>query len=708
MGTRGGAAATTAATTEQSSSSSRERVRLKVLYDFEYETRGKRVRIVKDERLLLLRKTNDDWWQVVRPADICGSLFVPEQSTFYVPTGYVVELQEDELLPETTHFYVDKDKMFKSEATSKQGAAAAAAAASTGQEKEKAQEPSGKQEEPRKAHDSFRSVMRKLSGNLGATSDSNKAPKPAKPSKIIKSLRKTSVDYGEDAKLPPSKGSLVPTKTKDTWESSAFGMCFGRDMKNTDAQMLNPFQEELENALSNRVTHKKNILDNKLAVGNKPVDQACDDREKSPRFEHIQDKWVKASQHALKPVKPDSFPKHENFQFVPLSKIKEDAQKRRSASPNFSKSDMTNNTVNSGAKRLSETEKLYSVVDKSPKKSTRLPDQKPDISSKPVDTPLPATNKKLVSQTKDIAVVQVGEKITPQTNQKAVSHVNEKVISQVNEKVISQMHDKVLSQTNENIVTQESPSKKDIDRLLINDKRKMWAIETLMSELMQSSSVTKTTASSQNNESGVSGPNQLAQELHEMNASRRFENAEIQVNLLDNKDDNTKENEKPNNNETHKVGSWKRKAFDFPPHPIKPPRSPTARSPKLLDEYNEANILNDNDRSREMQDTPVKVVDYNESPSYSNISMRIKREKVPCQLKMPTKDFREELQLTPSLEKLASEIKFLPASSNSMEFENEKQLLDMGKFFCKLVHSCSNYFFIISNSSHIKHSKNEY
>ncbi|OXU26340.1 hypothetical protein TSAR_003130 [Trichomalopsis sarcophagae] len=631
MGTRGGAAVSSSAA-ERSS----ERVRLKVLYDFEYDTRGKRVRIVKDERLLLLNRTNEDWWQVVRPADLQSNLYVPEQSTFYVPTGYVAELQE-EALSETTRFYVDKDKMFKSSSTT--GEQATSTAAASGQQQQHSSTQEGNKEEPRKAHDSFKGVFRKLSGNLGSgAGDSNKGTKPVKPPKIIKNLRKNSVDSSEDVKLQSSKSSLVPAKHKDTWESSAFGMCFGR--QNVDAQVLNPFQEELENALSNRVTHKRTILDTKLGIG-KHVDQVSDEREKPlTKFENIQDKWVKASAQVLK--KPDNIQKSDNFQFVPLSKIKEDAQKRRSASPNLIEKSVVSNNVNSVVKRLSETEKLYSVVDKIPKKPVQLTDQKVDVPKPSTDIPKP-----------------VADTVKP-------------VVAAASNPPVT---------TNDKTVTQESPSK-DIDRLLINDKRKMWAIETLMSELMQTSSNSKLVASAENSETGISGPNQLAQELHDMTVSRQ--NAEIQVNLLDNNDDdNTKENEQLNLDTTKcRVESYKKKVFDFPPHAntLKAPRSPTARSPKLLDEYNEANILNDNDRAREAQDVPataVELLNYKESPSYSNISLRIKREKVPSKLKMPTKDYREELQLTPSLEKLASEIKFLPASTNSSEFENDKHSPDM-------------------------------
>lgn len=600
MGTRaaGSSGPSSSPDGQPSLTTSTSRPRLRVLYDFEYETRGKRVRIVKDERLLLLGKTNEDWWQVVRPGDLTDCFYVPEQRTFYVPTGYVHELPELQL-HESTRFYVDKDRMFKSnESGSPMGQQPSQPSQQHSKDNDK--------EEPRKAHDSFRSVIRKLSGNLG---DGSKSGKAGKPSKVVKSLRKNSVESGEEVNTKGlSKASLVPSKHKDMWDGSAFGMCFGRDGKNVDAQVLNPFQEELENALSNRVTQKRTILDTKalgVGAGGKHVDQVFDDREKASKFESIQHKWERVSAQVLK--------KQEN---LPLSKIKEDVQKAPIVP---GKSEVANNKKPE-VKRSSETDKLlYSMVEKNPKK---LPDQKPEVSgggNKPVvDTVVPATT----------------------------------------------------------IV----PPEQDIDRLLINDKRKMWAIETLMSELMQSSTNSKAAALTDSRETVISGPNQLAQELHDMSVSRRFENAEIQVNLLDNNENENSTKEKTNGKSD--MESWKRKVFDFPPSMAKVPRSPTARSPKLLDEYNEANILSDHGGLRGVmqQDGGADRSSWNESPSYSNISQRIKREQVPCKLKMPTRDFREELQLTPSLEKLASEIRFLPASANSMEFENEKHSLDMGEY----------------------------
>ncbi|KAL4149827.1 hypothetical protein QTP88_003683 [Uroleucon formosanum] len=57
--------------------------KVRVLYDFEYKTReNKCVSIKEGEKLLLLKKTNDDWWQVIRSSG----------QPFYVPATFVKEI----------------------------------------------------------------------------------------------------------------------------------------------------------------------------------------------------------------------------------------------------------------------------------------------------------------------------------------------------------------------------------------------------------------------------------------------------------------------------------------------------------------------------------------------------------------------------------------------------------------------------------------
>lgn len=220
MGTRVGG-------TENSGGSKTERAQLRVLYDFEYETKGRRVTIKKDEKLLLVCKTNSDWWQVVRPGEINNS-FVPESSTFFVPASYVVEVKENPL-PDSTRFYVEKEKMFQETMELDQG-------------KDKSETSSTGSKSERKGHDSFRNVLKKFSGGGSSSTDSNSSGKPDK--KALKNLKSTAKGTGKDP------------------EVSTFGMCFG---KSTEMRAQNPFQEELEHAITNR-SHKRTILDTKLNI----------------------------------------------------------------------------------------------------------------------------------------------------------------------------------------------------------------------------------------------------------------------------------------------------------------------------------------------------------------------------------------------------------------------------------------------------------
>ncbi|KAK7790219.1 hypothetical protein R5R35_014530 [Gryllus longicercus] len=60
--------------------------KLKVLYDFEYETKDKRkICITRGEKLFLIRKTNHDWWQVIKNSS---------ERPFFVPAPYVIEASE--------------------------------------------------------------------------------------------------------------------------------------------------------------------------------------------------------------------------------------------------------------------------------------------------------------------------------------------------------------------------------------------------------------------------------------------------------------------------------------------------------------------------------------------------------------------------------------------------------------------------------------
>ncbi|XP_066997217.2 rho GTPase-activating protein 12 isoform X2 [Anabrus simplex] len=81
-------------------------VHLRVVYDFEYDTKDKRkIQIVRGEKLFLLNKTNADWWQVIRNSS---------ERPFYVPASYVTEINKSKSVPKDRkrHSYTENTPQY--------------------------------------------------------------------------------------------------------------------------------------------------------------------------------------------------------------------------------------------------------------------------------------------------------------------------------------------------------------------------------------------------------------------------------------------------------------------------------------------------------------------------------------------------------------------------------------------------------------------
>ncbi|XP_039200028.1 rho GTPase-activating protein 12 isoform X3 [Crotalus tigris] len=63
---------------------------IEVEYDYEYEAKDKRIVIKQGEKYILVKKTNDDWWQVKKDEN---------SKPFYVPAQYVKEITRKALMP---------------------------------------------------------------------------------------------------------------------------------------------------------------------------------------------------------------------------------------------------------------------------------------------------------------------------------------------------------------------------------------------------------------------------------------------------------------------------------------------------------------------------------------------------------------------------------------------------------------------------------
>ena len=74
-------------------------IHLKVLYDFEYVTKdGRKIIIKEGEKLFLIKRTNTDWWQVIRNS---------AERPFYVPAAYVEEYSWSSKVRETIYLILN-------------------------------------------------------------------------------------------------------------------------------------------------------------------------------------------------------------------------------------------------------------------------------------------------------------------------------------------------------------------------------------------------------------------------------------------------------------------------------------------------------------------------------------------------------------------------------------------------------------------------
>lgn len=256
------------------------------------------------------------------------------------------------------------------------------------------------------------------------------------------------------------------------------------------------------------------------------------------------------------------------------------------------------------------------------------------------------------------------------------------------------------------------------DHKILNDKRRTWAVEELMSELTQMckerGGANKKPAfqlKSTEVKTSFDPLEKLTREIHEMNRLRSEVNApESEASVLTDaspinvckisinsenapasrsereaiNDDSAAQRELAISEETTRVTiTRKNPAFSLPdnepvassPKPLKSPKSP-----KILDEYNEANILNDCNSAvaalhsearslspdkqsfyRKLSNPIHSSTDNIVEQCYSNVRVNAERGKFRPKLKIKTMEQSAELKLTPSLEKLASEIQFLPA-----------------------------------------------
>ena len=249
------------------------------------------------------------------------------------------------------------------------------------------------------------------------------------------------------------------------------------------------------------------------------------------------------------------------------------------------------------------------------------------------------------------------------------------------------------------------------DHKILNDKRRTWAVEELMSELTQmcKERVTHKKPTFQLKSTEIK-PNfdpleKLTREIHEMNRLRSEANAlESETSLsteaspinvckisINSTNFPRQDSQVSRSSDVDHESESRQRIIDevvsSSPKALKSPKSP-----KILDEYNEANILNDcntlegalNSVERSLSSdkrsyyqsrtkpahTSVDTTD--EKPCYSNV--KLDRTKFRPKVKLKMTEPVAELRLTPSLEKLASEIQFLPAKRTSQTDEEQRKI----------------------------------
>ncbi|XP_063987414.1 uncharacterized protein LOC135167794 [Diachasmimorpha longicaudata] len=606
---------------------------VKVLYDFQYKTaEGREIAIKKNERLYLLQKTNADWWQVVRTW---------EQRSFYVPATYVREISK----------------------TSRKN---------SDEERDSSFEPPDHPKYKSMPKESHSSAMKNVKKWLVNAMDTKQ--ESSKHSFTDDSYKHNAMDYQSRAEL---KVGLAAIKSKSLERDRKYGQSveessdsprerkqsreglkklpeesdtakpltksFSTSPKSFDIpsrmemSLQDPFRKELKSSLDRRRKISDNTDYDKLISQNKEETKNRRIRTRSSRSDDSQ-------------IDSDYDDKFDRRKFEKAHNIEESVSKNRSS-----------RSLELEAHQFQRTER--------------------SLSPKPT----------------------YGRQLT------IAGHI---------------------------------PSDNDDDdHRILNDKRRTWAVEELMSELTQMckerGSNKKPNIQIKSTEiKGFDPLDKLTQELHEMNllkseghtpttpgdfkSSSPMNICKISINseetspeqrgrapLEDDENSNISEtSDISTENSQSKAQSRQRRkspksAFTFKKTEgivsTKPLRSP--KSPKILDEYNEANILNDvspdeliDDVQSLSRDKPVSShypetihssPDALEKPCYSNIkSQGSDKVKMRPKLKIKQMEIGSELKLTPSLEKLASEIKFQPAkrSGDIGETKISESLSDEGHY----------------------------
>lgn len=629
---------------------------LKVDHDFEYKTNdGRQIVIKKDEKLCLIQKTNKDWWKVIRNQ---------EQRSFYVPVTYVRELGSD-ILPEGKLGGNRDDEQILEETTKDRSA--------------------------RRKH-----VEKWLSNTVDITHGAAGGPENLEGYNRLENV--------EDVRLKEIRNRIEEQKLN-----------LQQVEKNNDTGRVKSEKKSLErfrNAVRKLSSGKHALEDPSLRGTSIRNSQTGVDLQAST--ENAGSKLIPASNcRVYSPKKIEELGRNLfDYQTPPQHQVphgithNQKEPMRRSNSTDSAGSNNDRRSANSDTPSMKSDAKVgfNEELNQSPQKNSAIKRYSNSITSS-VDRRLAKPN----IERRPSSPISAGKK-TPTSS--------------------------------------VSPSPQSIGPLdysdnamkILNDKRKSWAIEELMSELTQirKERVDDNTSNFVLRSVEISDRfdplEKLTQELHDLHTPQCEGSAPLRLELKNKEDVDTRkavEELSPSKVKEH-AGIFSKSLKNIPQtqqHQAPPvaeflsdkTKSPktrtlsanneafliqanlnTSKSPKRQDEYEEANILNDESRIRvdaraegsdrrvslsadkehylsayqehsQLFETDIGNFNNFEKPSYSNISIKSENEvKIRPELKLKIKSVDTKIKLTPSLEKLANEIQFLPASRTSV-IDNDKQ-----------------------------------
>ncbi|XP_014296173.1 uncharacterized protein LOC103577890 isoform X2 [Microplitis demolitor] len=683
---------------------------VKVLYDFQYKTtEGREIAIKKNERLYLLQKTNADWWQVVRTW---------EQRSFYVPATYVREMSKNSGSNPKKTSDEDKDIAFETLDGPKY------------------------KNMPKESSSAMKNVKKWLAGAMDSKQESSSTT--ASSSSLSKSLyitddshKHNAMDYQSRAEL---KVGLAAIKAKSLERDRERE----RDRRSTYEKQIS---EQIE------VKHKKrpNETPKKLpnTMGIKDIDLDSLSSSPSSSYSKLTKSFSTSPKSFDVPTARIDIPLPDPFR----QELKSSLDRRRKISDNTDYDKLVQENRNHELNRQSRIRTKSSHSDDSQLES----DNDERFLSRVDENPKKPDNDKPESKLS----VSLREEPGSGRQSPSVSNRNSRSLD-LDSKQFCLRTERSLSPkptygrqltvagqiTDEEADVNPGNTSASGDCKILNDKRRTWAVEELMSELTQMCRErvnNKKPPNFQLKSTEIKGNfdplDELTRELHEMNLQRseggttpqaetrsEFKSSDgspssnickISINstsvnkandlnslntsvVISKEEDELEDitehsniseaSDLSDNSLAFRYPKNEKSTFTFRTGEVLPQSKPlkSPKSPKI-DEYNEANILNDCSpddnkplsldkqshyrKSKTITTTTANHTSHSspdndqESLGYSNLKMR-HSSKVKMRPKIKVKatvtgDTPGELKLTPSLEKLASEIQFLPAKKTT-------------------------------------------